>query len=171
MPHDPEYFHMSEPVETAPGPPLDVRSGANASSVDSTLEMGGFKETAIDDLTTDNARVSQTAIRFLTVKSGTFEQSAALRLHAEEVALHNSSAGILSTDRADVFDSAVGILRGPMTVREGKAQVLLHIGPADCTVRPIMSGRTAIAVGAGLGAAFAVLGTLLRRILTDGTRS
>jgi len=162
---------MTQPVDTTSVSPLNLGPGTNAPPVDSAQETGGFEGTTIDDVTTDNVRVSQTAIRHLTVKSGTFEQSATMHMQAEEVALHNSPAGILSTDRADVFDSAVGILRGPMTVREGKAQVLLHIGPANCTVRPIMSGRSAIAVGASFGAAFAILGSLLRRIMTDGTRA
>jgi hypothetical protein len=150
--------HLSDP-DLEPVVSADAPDG-NVSGDRITIEQSN-----VGTVTGEQVRINQTAIKTLTMKSGTMTQSAAAKLAAEEVALHESSAGSVTANRVDVFDSTIGVLRGPMTVRGGASRVFLHIGEADCTVHPVITGRGALAAGLGFGASFAIIGGLVRRIL------
>ena len=51
-----------------------------------------------------------------------------------------------------------------MTVNEGTARVMVHIGPADGTIKPVLNGQAALGLGAGFGISIVVLSRLLRRL-------
>lgn len=139
----------------------------DGTSADEHLREVTVEHASATSVTGDTIRVTQSAVRSIDAATVIMTQSSAAHIQAEEIALHGSSAASIGSTRSDIYDSAVGLLHGPMTVREGTARVLLHIGPADCSVRPVLTARSALAAGAGLGLGLALSGRLLRHFVSD----
>jgi hypothetical protein len=124
------------------------------------IEQSSARSIAATDVVID-----QSAIKDVTTQSATVSQSASLLLKGSDVAFHESVVGYASADRVDLIDSTVGILKGPVSVSEGSSRVLVHIGPADGAIKPVLDAQSAVALGAGFGATLVILSRLLRRLL------
>ena len=129
-----------------------------------TATRAEFQQTSVGDLEAETVWASQTAIRNLTMQRGELNQSAAAWVTAEDIALHESSVASLKADTIDLYDSSVALARGPLTVREGKATVFVHIGSSDCAVKPVLDTKSAAAAGAGIGLGLVLFGRLLGRM-------
>jgi hypothetical protein len=125
-----------------------------------TLEQSTAKS-----ITSDHVSLNKSAVKGITTQSATMTQSAAFSLKSEDIAIHESSAGLISGERVDVFDSVIGVVNGPINVTEGSARVLVQIGPADPSVKPVLNAQAALGLGAGFGATIILLSRLLRRLL------
>jgi hypothetical protein len=124
-----------------------------------TLEQSTAKS-----ITADHVDLNKSAVRGITAQTATMTQAASLTLTSADIAVHESSIGVLTSDRIDLFDSVVGVARGPLTVNEGTTRVLVHIGPADAAVKPVLNGQSALGLGAGFGISIVFLSRLLRRL-------
>jgi hypothetical protein len=113
----------------------------------------------------ERVTVSQSALRRLDAGSAQLSQSAALILKSEDTALSESAAGIITGGQTTLVNSTVGVAQGPLTVANGTARVLVHIGPADDSIKPVLDGQGALRLGAGFGLSLVVFSRLLRRLL------
>jgi hypothetical protein len=134
---------------------------------DLTGERIELRNSTANTVEGESVWVTQSAVRRLNMNGGTFTQSAAAHMTSDDIALHQSSVGMLKGGQIDLYDSSVGLARGPVTVKDGKAVVFLHIGQSDCGVKPVLDAKSAVAVGAGIGFGFALLGSVVRRLFRD----
>ena len=113
----------------------------------------------------EQVTVTQSAVKRVDAGSAQLSQSAALVLKSTDTALSESAAGIISGGQTTVVNSTVGFTKGPLTVANGTARVLVHIGETDSSVKPTLDGQGALRFGASLGLSLVVFSRLLRRVL------
>ena len=116
-------------------------------------------------ITADEVSIDQSAVKQINTTSATVSQSASLLFKGDDVAFHESVLGIASAQRLDLIDSTVGIVNGPVSVNQGSARILIHVGPVEGSIKPVLNAQSAVALGAGFGATLAILSRLLRRLL------
>lgn len=127
-------------------------------------ERISIDQSSVKSVSGKQVRINQSAVRKLDMQSGTVTQSAAATLSSTDLAMHESAAGYVNAGRVDLFDSTVGILHGPLTVSEGTARVLVHIGPTNSAIRPVLDRDSALRFGAAMGLSLVVFSRLFRRI-------
>jgi hypothetical protein len=136
---------------------------ADAGSVQAAsvhIEQSSARAVSADDVVID-----QSAIKDVTARSATVTQSASAIFKGDDVAFHESVVGFASARRLDLIDSSVGLVAGPVSVSEGQSRILVHIGPADGSIKSVLNAQSAVALGAGFGATLVILSRLLRRLL------
>jgi hypothetical protein len=124
-----------------------------------------IEQSSAGSINADNVSINRSAIKSVSAQTATLTQSAALRFNGSDTAFHDSALGFVSAERVDVYDSTIGVLYGPVTISEGSPRVLLHLGPTDSSVRPVLNAQSALGLGAGVGASLVILSRLLRRLL------
>jgi hypothetical protein len=113
----------------------------------------------------ERVTVSQSALKRLDAGSAQLSQSAALVVKSADTALAESAAGVVSGGQITVVNSTVGVAQGPLTVANGTARILVQIGAAEGSVKPVLDGQSALRLGAGFGLSLVVFSRLLRRLL------
>lgn len=113
----------------------------------------------------ERVTVAQSALKRLDAGSAQLSQSAALILKSADTALAESAAGVVTSDQITLVNSTVGIAQGPLTVANGTARILVHVGNAEGSVKPMLDGQGALRFGAGLGLSLVVFSRLLKRLL------
>lgn len=124
-----------------------------------------IEQSSARTVTAGDVVIDQSAIKDVSAQSATVTQSAAFRFTGGDVAFHESFVGSASAQRVDLFDSTVGFVKGPVSINEGSTRILVHLGPASGSLRPVLDAQSAVALGAGFGAALVILSRLLRRLL------
>lgn len=163
-PETEDAVHVTMESNDDTGAFTEVTELLHADAGDVSAPRVTLEQSTARSISADHVDVNKSAVKGITTQTATMTQAASLTLNAADIAVHESSIGVLSSDRIDLFDSVVGIARGPLTVNEGSARVLVHIGPADATVKPVLDGQTAMRLGAGFGISIVVLSRLLRRL-------
>ena len=160
---DPTHQVM-EPTDDT-GEYIEATELFHADAGDVSASRVALEQSTAKSITADHATLRQSAVRNITAETATMTQSAAFRLKSGDLAIHESPLGFVSSDRVDIFDSVIGVVNGPINVSEGTARVLVQIGPADPSVKPVLNAQAALSLGAGFGATIVVLSRLLRRLL------
>ena len=163
LPTEKSVHQVMEPSDDT-GEFVEATELLHADAGDVSASRVTIEQSTAKSVTADHVEVNKSAVKGITAQTATMTQAASLTLRADDIALHESSVGVLTSDRIDLFDSVVGVARGPLTVNEGTSRVLVHIGPADATIKPVLDGQAALGLGAGFGISIVVLSRLLRRL-------
>ena len=154
---------VMEPSEET-GEFVEATELLHADAGDISAARVSLEQSTAKSITADHVSLNQSAVKGITTQTATMTQAAAFNLKSTDIALHESTAAIVSGDRIDIFDSVVGVARGPLTVQEGSARVLVQIGSADPAVKPVLNAQSAVGLGVGFGTTIVLLSRLLRRL-------
>jgi hypothetical protein len=130
-----------------------------------TADRVSIEQSSAKAVSADHVSINQSGVKTVTASNATMTQSAALVFNGDDVAIHEGAIGIARAGRVDLFDSSVGLVTGPVTIGEGSARILVHLGSADGAIKPVLDTRSALALGAGFASTLVILSRLLRRLL------
>ena len=144
---------------------VEVVELLHADAGDVEASRVSLEQSTARTISAEHISINQSAIRDISADTATMTQSASFVLKSSDIALHESAAGLVSGNQVDLFDTAVGLVRGPVTIGEGSARILIQIGPANPHLKPVLDAKSALGLGAGFGASLVLLSRLLRRLL------
>jgi hypothetical protein len=130
-----------------------------------TAERVSIEQSSAGAVSADHVAVNQSGVKSITASSATMTQSATLIFKGDDVAMHEGVVGVARAGRIDLIDSTAGVVAGPVTIGEGSARILVHLGPANSEVKPVLDARSAMALGAGFASTLVILSRMLRRLL------
>ena len=100
------------------------------------------------------------------VEAGSLQMvnSAAASARTDDLAVHDSAVAALSTNEARVENSVILAMRAKHVTGEGRNAILLNVGPAGDNATTLLSGQSALRLGAGLALTLLVFGRVFRLI-------
>ncbi len=120
-----------------------------------------------ESITAERVTMDHSGAKSLEARSAQLTNSGVVLLKSERAVMQNGSAVFVSAGEARlVKSSALAVFAGNLTT-EGDLKTLLHVGPSEGCVRPVLDGKGAVGFGAAFGLVVLVLGRLIKR-LADG---
>ena len=146
----------------------DVPGGPALDDSDAPVQLEDLERqrpsgmTTEGDLHADNVTINQGGARDIEATTVSITQGGAGRVYADELTVSQGGVGLARVEqlRLDQGGSAFAVMADKATVEEGGNVFLLVAGSVSGEARPLLDWRSALAAGAGLGVALA----LLRRI-------
>jgi hypothetical protein len=129
------------------GDTQDPEDGVN--HVVSPSDASGAFEEVTELLHADASTVSADRVHI--------EQSSARTVTADDVVIDQSAIKEVTAQSATITQSASLLFRGGDVA-------LVHIGPTEGPIKPVLDAQSAVALGAGFGATLIILSRLLRRL-------
>lgn len=141
----------------APAAELLRTDAGDVAATTVTLERSGA-----DQITAERVIMNRSGAKQLDARSAQLDRSGVMALKGEHVVLHDGSAITITAGEARLVKSrALFVTAGSATIEGG--QVLVHVGPRDGNVRPVVDAAGAASFGAALGLVLVLLGALVRR--------
>ena len=139
---------------------------ADAGDVNATTVS--MDRSGAESITAERVTMDHSGAKSLDARSAQLTNSGVVFLKSERAVIQNGSAVIVSAGEARfVKSSALAVFAGNVSA-EGDLKTLLHVGPSEGCVRPVLDGKGAVGLGAAFGLVVLVLGRLIRRL--DGGR-
>jgi hypothetical protein len=166
MDHDGSDAHVHTVTDFDPGThaPRDADELLEGSAETVTAEIVHLEKSRAGRIAADRATVEQSAVQRLEAGSAQLEESAVAVAKSEDLAVHEGAVGALLAQEARVTESTIGLLRARHFTGGDGTRVLVQIGGAEGSSAPLLTGKTAMRLGASFALSVVVFGQLARRL-------
>jgi hypothetical protein len=136
-----------------------------AEAGDVAAETVAMERAGAEHVTANRVVMTNSGARTVDARSAQVDRSGILAVHSEKAVFSNSSVIAAATEQARFVRSRVLLMKTDDATLDGETKVGVYLGPWADNLRPLIDARGAAAFGAGLGAALALLGAVLGRIV------
>ncbi|HEU4792077.1 MAG TPA: hypothetical protein VFS96_00295 [Nitrolancea sp.] len=138
-------------------------SGEEADRVEGELVV--LQRSGAEKINAERVKLEQSGARTIDARSIRMDQSGTLTMKGERVVLENGTAGLISAGSVRMVRSQTILITAQKAQMED-SRALILIGKAEGNVQATFTLPTAAAFGAALGVAFAIIGVILRYVLS-----
>jgi hypothetical protein len=117
-----------------------------------------------EQITAQRVTMDRSGAKSLETRSAQLTDSGVAILKSEQAVLQGSTAAIVTAgDVRMVKSRALAVVAGKLTA-EGEVKTLIHVGPSEGGVRPVLDIPGALGFGAALGVVVLLAGRLLKAL-------
>jgi len=124
-----------------------------------TMERSGA-----ETITAERLVMTNSGARTVEARSAQIDNSGILAVKSEKAVFQNATVVAVATSEARVVRGNVFLLKADEVTVEGDARIGILAGPGCNGVKPMLDVKGALALGAGIGMALAILNALARGI-------